>query len=132
MRGFTLTFPCFLVFSRVFSSLWDHIQACPLITLRKSRQKVAFGHKSQLLTLFSQSDEWGRLILMPKVSFSREKLTIPIRRKWCIPISFSGKKKCVKGGVFFPIQKCVFLATLWPESGSGQFSQIQAALAYPC
>ena len=68
---------------------------------------MTFLQKRQLLATFSESDEWGRLILMPRVSFSREKLTISIRQIWCIPTSFSGQKSCVKGGGFFPIPEVV-------------------------
>ena len=72
------TFPCFLVFSRAFPLFLVQLQACPLVTSEESGQKAAFGHKRRLLTAFPQSDEWGRLIWMPRMSFSREKLIFSI------------------------------------------------------
>ena len=107
-------FPCFLVF-------FHSDQACPLITLSKRAQKVSFGHKRQLLVTLSQSDEWGRLNLIPRSCFSREKHTISYRRKWCIPFSFSDRKSCVKGGVFFPIEKSHFSCSGSVRIRSGPF-----------
>ena len=123
---------CFLMFSRVFSCSPRHFQACPLITLSRKCQKVSFLEKRRLLTVLSRSDEWGRLILMPRSSFSREKLIWKYRGKWCIPISFSGREKCVKGGVFFPISDLVFSGSGSVRIRSGQFCRIQAGLAYTC
>ena len=120
---FSRVFSCFLLFS-------CEIQAAPLITLRESGQKAAFGHKRQLLTVSSQSDEWAGLILMPGSCFSREKHIFYHRGKWCIPISFSDQKSCVKGGVFFPIQDIVFYGSGSARIQSGQNCQIQGALAY--
>ena len=98
---FLRVFSCFLCFSR-------QLQAAPLISLARSAQKVTFHQKRQLLLVLAQSDEWGRLNLMLRTSFSREKLYFSNREIWCIPMSFSDRNSCVKGGVFFPISESSF------------------------
>ena len=132
VRGKERAFSLFSLFSSCFPVFPPQLQAAPLITLDRRCQKVTFLQKRQLLTLSSQSDEWAGLIWIPEVSFPREKLTISIRQIWCIPFSFSGRKKCVKGGVFFPIQDPVLLSSGSARIRSGQNCRIQAALAYPC
>ena len=62
--------------------------------------------------------------------FSGKRALSLYRGNWCIPISFSRRNIRVKGGVFFLFLRWTFLATRWPESGSGQKGQIQGALAY--
>ena len=74
VRGKWTAFLVFSLFSSCFPLFSSLIQAAPLITLAGSGQKVTFEHGRQLLTEPGQSDEWGRLILMLWMSFSREKL----------------------------------------------------------
>ena len=131
MRGKELSFALFSVLFRVSFVFSRQIQAAPLITSEGSAQKAAFRQKRRLLAVPAQSDEWAGLILMPRMSFSREKLIFSNRQIWCIPFSFSGQESRVKGGHFFPIWEYGFLGARAPRNGSGQFWPIQGALAYP-
>ena len=47
-------------------------------------------------------------------------------------MSFSGRKSCVKGGVFFPILGTRFLGARAPRNTFWPFWSIQGALAYTC